>query len=93
MTSGETHSRKLKIRNELGIHARPAALIVKTSNKYSAEIVFEKDGNTASGKSIIGLLTIEGNPGSEVVVTATGSDALEAVRALEELFEEKFFED
>ena len=93
MTSGETHSRTFRIKNELGIHARPAALIVKTSNAYAAEIVFEKDGNTASGKSIIGLLTIEGNPGSEVKVTATGSDAIEAVAALEELFENKFFED
>ncbi len=93
MTKVETYSRKLKIKNELGIHARPAALIVKTSNKFSSEIVFEKDGNTASGKSIIGLLTIEGNPGSKVLVTATGEDALDAVKALEELFEEKFFED
>ncbi len=93
MTSIETHSRTLRIKNELGIHARPAALIVKTSNGYASEIVFEKDGNKASGKSIIGLLTIEGNPGSEVKVTATGADAMEAVAALEDLFENKFFED
>lgn len=93
MTSGETHSKVLKIGNELGIHARPAALIVKTSNAFKSEIVLEKDGNTVSGKSIIGILTIEGNPGSKVKVTASGSDAREAIEALEKLFKEKFFEE
>lgn len=93
MIKGDTHSRVLKIENELGIHARPAALIVKTSNNFNAEIVLEKDGNTVSGKSIIGLLTIEGNPGSQIKITATGVDAIDAIEALEELFERKFFED
>lgn len=83
----------MKIGNELGIHARPAALIVKASNRFKSEIVLEKDGNTVSAKSIIGILTIEGYLGSRVKVTATGSDAREALEALEELFAERFFEE
>lgn len=83
----------MKIRNELGIHARPAALIVKEANRFVAEIVLEKDGNRVSGNSIIGLLTLEGNPGSKVKITADGDDAREAIEAIEDLFENKFFED
>lgn len=83
----------MKIGNELGIHARPAALIVKASNRFKSEIVLEKDGNTVSAKSIMGILTIEGYLGSRVKVTATGSDAREALEALEELFAERFFEE
>lgn len=93
MTKAGEHSATLRIENELGIHARPAALIVKTSNRFESEIMLEKDGNSVSGKSIIGLLTIEGNPGSSVKVTATGEDAIEAVKALKDLFEQKFFEE
>jgi len=50
-------SRKLKIENEYGIHARPAALIVKEAARYTAEIYIEKNGNKVSCKSIMGLMT------------------------------------
>lgn len=93
MTKANEHTKTLTIQNELGIHARPAALIVKESNRYASEIILEKDGNRVSGNSIIGLLTLEGNPGSKVEITACGEDAREALSALEELFENKFFED
>ena len=54
--------KKFKVMNEYGIHARPAALLVKAAGKYECEILIEKDGNKVSCKSIMGLMTIEGFP-------------------------------
>ena len=88
----DVKSRKLKIENEYGIHARPAALIVKEAARYTAEIYIEKNGNKVSCKSIMGLMTIEGFPGSWVTITAKGSDAENALDSLEALFIAKFNE-
>ena len=76
----------LKITNEYGIHARPAALIVKKAANFQSEIFFEKDGNKISCKSIMGLMAIEGYPGSELTITADGVDEQEAIDAIEKLF-------
>ncbi len=89
----ETLERNFTIRNKFGIHARPAALFVKTVSKFHCDIQVEKDGNIAAGKSIMGLLTIEGFQGSVINVKATGSDAKEALDAISHLIENKFFED
>ena len=88
----DVKSRKLKIENEYGIHARPAALIVKEAARYTAEIYIEKNGNKVSCKSIMGLMTIEGYPGSWVTITAKGADAEDALDSLEALFVAKFNE-
>lgn len=88
----DVKSRKLKIENEYGIHARPAALIVKEAARFTAEIYIEKNGNKVSCKSIMGLMTIEGFPGSWVTITAKGSDAEDALDSLEALFVAKFNE-
>ena len=79
--------------NELGMHARPASLFVKTAAKYKSDITVEKDGTKVSGKSIIGLLTIEGSPGTKLKIIAAGEDAEQALAALEALFESRFNED
>lgn len=85
--------KKFKVTNEYGIHARPAALLVKAAGKYECEIFIEKDGNKVSCKSIMGLMTIEGYPGSILQVSASGSDAHDAMAEIEELFDKKFYED
>lgn len=82
-----------KILNQLGIHARPAALIVKTSSRFMSDISIEKDGNTVSAKSIMGLMTLEASCGSKLAVTIEGEDAEEAMDVLRSLFESKFDED
>jgi phosphocarrier protein HPr len=87
------HVRDLTIVNRFGIHARPAALFVKTASRFTAEILVQKGGQAVSGKSIMGLLTIEGSQGSVLKVTATGPDAKEALDALQELVQQKFYED
>ncbi len=89
----ETVIKKLKVLNEYGIHARPAALLVKAAGKFSCDISIEKDGNIVSCKSIMGLMTIEGFPGSTMKVTASGTDAQQAMDEIEELFVNKFYED
>lgn len=89
----DTVVKKFKVENQYGIHARPAALLVKAAGKYQCDIFIEKDGNKVSCKSIMGLMTIEGYPGSTMQVTASGSDAHTAMDEIEELFVNKFYED
>ena len=89
----QTIVKKFEVLNEYGIHARPAALLVKAAGKYECDIFIEKDGNRVSAKSIMGIMTIEGYPGSVLEVTTSGSDAEAAMIELEDLFANKFYED
>lgn len=89
----QVYTDELKITNQLGIHARPAALIVKTSSRFACDITIEKDGSVVSAKSIMGLMTLEASLGSKLRVTATGEDAEQAVDELRALFESRFGED
>ena len=91
--AAKTLGRNLTILNRFGIHARPAALFVKTASRFASDILVEKEGAIVSAKSIMGLLTIEGSKGVVLKVTATGLDAKEALDALEDLVKQKFFED
>ena len=88
-----TLTRDVVVRNRYGIHARPAALLVKAATRFACEIWLEKNGVKVNAKSIMGLLTLEGNHGAKMKIHATGADAAEAVAVLAELFEQKFFED
>ena len=90
---GTTLTRDVAVLNRYGIHARPAALLVKTASRFACEIWLEKNGVKVNAKSIMGLLTLEGNHGAKMKVHATGADAAAALDALAELFEQKFFED
>lgn len=93
--SGEARSitREFTILNKFGIHARPAALFVKTVSRFKSEVTVDREGMTASGKSIMGLLTLEGYQGSVLKVTAVGEDAEAVLDAIGELIAKKFFED
>jgi phosphocarrier protein len=85
--------REMEIRNQYGIHARPAALFVKIASRYDADVQVEKDGNTVSGKSIMGLMTLEASRGTTLTVTAEGEDAEELLDELAALVERNFDED
>ena len=89
----KTLEREFKILNKYGIHARPAALFVKTVSQFQSEVTVDKEGMIASGKSIMGLLTLEGYQGSVLKVIATGPDAEEVLKAVQELIDKKFYED
>ncbi len=88
-----TQTREVVVKNRYGIHARPAALLVKAATRFTCEILLEKNGVKVNAKSIMGLLTLEGNHGARLRIHATGAEAAEALDALAELFEKNFFED
>ncbi len=85
-------AKKLEIKNKLGLHARAAALLVQTVNRFSAEVQISKDGQVVDGRSIMGVLTLAATKGSKIHIEAKGRDAEEAVRAIEKLVEKKFHE-
>ncbi|MDE3066117.1 MAG: HPr family phosphocarrier protein [Verrucomicrobiota bacterium] len=85
--------KELTITNKLGIHARPAALFVKTANRFACDIMVEKDGEKINGKSIMGLMMLAAGPGSKVRLHASGRDAHQALAELEALVQRKFDEE
>lgn len=82
----------LQIQNELGLHARPAALFVQTANGFKAEIMVEKGSKKVNGKSIMGIMMLAAARGNTIKIKARGPDAPEAVTALENLILGKFGE-
>ena len=80
------------IRNELGLHLRAAAAFVKVAERYESEVLLERDGAKANGKSIIALVTLAAAQGTQVRVIAEGPDAEEAVEALVALIDDRFGE-
>ncbi len=91
--TGAKNKKELVVTNKLGIHARPAALFVKTANRFTCNIFVEKDGETVNGKSIMGLMMLAAGPGSKLMITADGHDSAHALAELEELVKRKFDED
>lgn len=89
----EKLEKKFEVLNEFGIHARPAALLVKTASEFDSDIIIENNGAEVSAKSIMGLLTLEGYQGTILTVTTEGDDASDAMSAIEKLFVNKFYED
>lgn len=84
--------KELVIENELGLHARPSALFVKTANRFKSNIFVEKEGEVINGKSIMGLMMLAAGKGTKLKIVAEGADADAAVAALEEIFRNKFNE-
>ena len=84
--------RQATIVNQEGLHARPAARIVRLASSFSAEIELSKDGLDVNGKSIMGVMMLAAECGSEITIRANGSDAEQAVQALAELVADGFGE-
>ncbi len=82
-----------EVRNKLGLHARAAAKLVKVSEGFKVDVALEKDGIKVDGRSLLEILTLACQAGSQVMVTIEGEDAEGAMGAVRELFEEKFFEE
>lgn len=83
----------VEIVNELGLHARPAALLVQLANRFKSTIWISKDTQRVNGKSIMGVMMLAAGKGSKITISARGSDAEEAVNALAELVRSGFGED
>ena len=90
--SANTEIRELLIKNKLGLHARAAALLVKTTNGFESEVILEKDGLRVNGKSIMGVMMLAAAKGTTLKVEVTGSDALELMDKLEALVDDMFGE-
>jgi len=86
-------TREFVIQNQYGMHARPAALFVKAASRFDSDVFVEKDGNRVSGKSIMGMMTLEASFGSRITVTIEGPDAEAAMAELQALIESKFGEE
>jgi phosphocarrier protein HPr len=80
-----TKTIEYKIKNKLGLHARPAATFVHFVKKFESEIRIEKDGETIDGKSVIGLLILAAGFGSTIRITVSGEDSETAANAINDL--------
>jgi phosphocarrier protein len=85
-------SKELVVQNKMGIHARPAAMIVRITNKFKSDVFVEKDEEQVNGKSIMGLMMLAAGKGSKVKFIATGDDAPQMLAEIEALFARKFDE-
>ncbi|MGD1815733.1 MAG: HPr family phosphocarrier protein [Pleomorphochaeta sp.] len=83
-------SKILTVRNRAGIHARPAAMIVKVANKFQSELYMEKDDIKINGKSIMGVITLGAGFKSEIKISCDGVDEEDMASAIEKLFENRF---
>jgi phosphotransferase system HPr (HPr) family protein len=85
--------RKVEVTNKLGLHARPAAMLVQKSNKFKSEITLQKEDLEVNAKSILSVMALAAEMGSFVIIRAEGEDEAVAVEELAKLFEEKFGEE
>ena len=82
----------VRIVNDLGLHARPSAELVKLASKYRSDISVSRDGVAVNAKSILGVMTLAAEQGATIVIRAEGDDAKEAVTALTRLIDRGFGE-
>ncbi len=85
--------KKLKVINKLGLHARPASLIVQSAMKFQATITVIKDEYKIDAKSIMGLMMLAAANGTELLFQADGADEQEAINRMEEIFNSGFGEE
>ena len=91
-TATGQHVKELVVQNKMGIHARPAAMIVRMTKKFKADVFVEKVEEQVNGTSIMGLMMLAAGKGSKVKFLATGDDAPQMLTELEQLFTRKFDE-
>ena len=84
--------RTVTVKNKFGLHARPAALIVTTASKYLSEFFISKDGVRVNGKSIMGVMMLAAEMGSELLLELDGQDEEQAIAAIIQVIDSKFGE-
>lgn len=82
----------LLIQNQLGLHARPAALFVQMANQFKSEIEVQKGRTKVNGKSIMGIMTLAAGRGVQITIRAKGEDAAKAIHSLTKLIRGNFGE-
>ena len=91
--NGKEQTRAIRIINKRGLHARASARFVKCAEQFDAVVRVSKDGHVVGGTSIMGLMMLAASPGCTIHISASGSEAEEALEALRQLVEERFGED
>ncbi len=84
--------KKFTIQNKQGLHARPAALLVQTANKYSCDVEIQKGSEKVNGKSIMGIMTLAAGAGTSITVRTSGDDAESAMEEIANLIDGNFGE-
>jgi phosphocarrier protein len=84
--------KKVTIVNEAGLHARPAAALVKTASKFQSDFYIHMYGYRVNGKSILGVMTLAAEKGAVLELEVEGSDEEKATQAIVELIENGFDE-
>lgn len=87
-----THSATVRVKNRLGLHARPAMTVVDAASNFASDVFLVKDGQKVDAKSIMHLMMLAATQGTEMRVEAVGADATNAVAAVVALFEDGFGE-
>ena len=82
--------KKVTIKNSSGLHARPSAALVKTASKFSSDFFIHMYGYKVNGKSILGVMTLAAEHGSELELEFDGADEKEAMKTIVELIDNKF---
>lgn len=83
-------SKKVVVKNESGLHARPASVLVKTASRFKSEFFIKMYGYKVNGKSILGVMTLAAESGAEMELILDGPDEKEALELITELFENRF---
>jgi len=83
----------VQIKNQYGLHARPASLLANTAGQFTSEVWVVKNGNEVNAKSIMNLLLLAAEHGSELTLRADGSDEDAALDALKNLIEVRRFDE
>ena len=83
----------LTVKNRAGIHARPAAIIAQTANKFECEVMLARDDTTVNAKSIMGVITMAAGYNTVLTLRTEGTDEKEAADAIEAIFNSKFEEE
>ena len=84
--------REVTVTNRAGIHTRPASMIVRTASRFASDFYIQKDSYEINGKSIIGVMTLAAEQGSNIKLIFDGDDEEAAAEAIVNLFEEGFGE-
>ena len=88
----KTVEKKFVIQSKLGLHARPAALFVRTTNRFQSDVTIQKGKHKVNGKSIMGVMMLAAGPGSHITICIVGPDAERAMAEIEKLFNSNFGE-
>ncbi len=83
---------ELTVKNRAGIHTRPAASIVKLAARYKSDVFLMKDGFEINAKSIIGVMTLAADQGSNLILRVDGADEAQATADIKQLFDDGFNE-